>query len=80
MTTDLASIRRASLFVVTLAVAAGSSGCVVATVVGGAVAVGATAVGVATDVAVGTAKVVGSGVGAAARAADGEVEKKDDQK
>ncbi|RCW76262.1 hypothetical protein DES41_101868 [Pseudorhodoferax soli] len=42
-----------------------SGGCAVVTVAGAAISVGATAVGVAADVAVGAVKVTGKAVGAA---------------
>jgi len=45
-----------------------SSGCAVVTVAGTAVSVGASAVGLAADAAIGTARITGKAVGAAADA------------
>ncbi len=51
-----------------LVAASALGGCVVATVAGTAVAVGAGAVGLAADAAIGTARVTGKAVGATANA------------
>ncbi|MEJ1128815.1 hypothetical protein V9L20_14630 [Variovorax sp. CCNWLW225] len=51
-----------------LSFAAMQSGCAVVTVAGTAVSVGASAVGLAADAAIGTARITGKAVGAAADA------------
>jgi hypothetical protein len=51
-----------------------SAGCVVVTVAGAAVSVGATVVGTAVDVAVGTVKVTGKAIGSAVDAVSGSNE------
>ncbi|MET3496839.1 hypothetical protein [Variovorax boronicumulans] len=53
---------------VLLSLAAALSGCAVVTVAGTAVSVGASAVGLAADAAIGTARITGKAVGAAADA------------
>ncbi|MGJ7607712.1 hypothetical protein GNX71_26210 [Variovorax sp. RKNM96] len=63
------SIRpRFRLLVLALFGAMLSSGCAVVTVAGTAVSVGASAVGLAADAAIGTARITGKAVGAAADA------------
>ncbi|MBJ2155702.1 MULTISPECIES: hypothetical protein [unclassified Variovorax] len=59
---------RFRLLVLALLGAMLSSGCAVVTVAGTAVSVGASAVGLAADAAIGTARITGKAVGAAADA------------
>jgi hypothetical protein len=64
----MTALRRALLLLCLPAVSVLSSGCAVVTVASTAVSVGAGAVGLAADAAIGTARITGKAVGAAADA------------